>query len=130
MDVQHLADLIADGHGRIQRRHGVLEDDRDLVAADVTHLLLGERHDVASVELDASGNDIPACGKEFHDRHAGDALAASRLTDEPESLAGSDVQCQAVDGANRRSGQPDVGLQTLDLEYVARIFHNEKDKSS
>ena len=36
----NLLDLVADGHNRVQGGHGVLEDHRDLPAAELTHLPL------------------------------------------------------------------------------------------
>ena len=40
---QRFLDLVADGEDRVQRRHRLLEDQRDLGAADLLHLLLVER---------------------------------------------------------------------------------------
>jgi hypothetical protein len=38
--LQNLGDLLADGHERIERRHGFLEHHGDLAAANAAHLAL------------------------------------------------------------------------------------------
>jgi len=37
---QNLGDLVADGHERVQRRHGLLEHHGDLAAAHAAHFAL------------------------------------------------------------------------------------------
>ena len=49
---QRLRDLVADREDRIERRHRLLEDQRDLGAAHLAHLALGERQQVAALEAD------------------------------------------------------------------------------
>jgi hypothetical protein len=39
-----LRDLVADREDRVQRRHRLLEDHRDVAPADLAHLVLGQRH--------------------------------------------------------------------------------------
>jgi hypothetical protein len=43
----HLGDLVADREDRVERRHRLLEDHRDPVAADRAQLALGEGEQVA-----------------------------------------------------------------------------------
>ena len=50
MDEQRLHDLQADRQDRIERGHRLLEDHRDVAAADLAHLLVGELEQVAAVE--------------------------------------------------------------------------------
>ena len=47
-----LADLLAHRVDGVERRHRLLEDHRDLVAADAAHLRLGERQQVPPLEAD------------------------------------------------------------------------------
>ena len=81
VDAQRLGDLVADRHGRVEGGHGVLEDDRDLVAADLAHVVVVERDDLLAAQLDRAAGDVAAVGKELHDRHGGHALAAAGLAD-------------------------------------------------
>ena len=45
---QDLADLRLDRVQRIERGHRLLEDDRDVVAADLAHLAFGRRQQIAA----------------------------------------------------------------------------------
>ncbi len=47
-----LGELVLDGEDGVQARHRLLEDHRDVVAADVAHLALGEREQVPALEDD------------------------------------------------------------------------------
>ena len=47
-----LGDLLADGHGRVERRHRVLEDQAHLVAPHLAHLLLAQGGQVTAQQGD------------------------------------------------------------------------------
>ena len=49
---QAFGDLLADGQHRIERGHRLLEDEADLVGADLVQLVAGERYEVAALEQD------------------------------------------------------------------------------
>lgn len=57
MDVEHFGDLVADAHHLIERRHRLLEDHRDAVAADAAHLGRRLGQQVVAVEQGASAGD-------------------------------------------------------------------------
>src|SRR5439155_3684761 len=100
---------------RIERRHRLLEDHRDLVAPHGAELLGLEREDVASLELDeAAGTDVPGwLGNEAEDGERGDRLAAPRLPHDAEGLTGPDIEGDAVDGPRRAAALlgHEIGLQ-------------------
>ena len=52
--LDHLGDLAADGHHRIEARRRLLEDDADPASADVAHPRLGQLDDVGAVDVDAA----------------------------------------------------------------------------
>ena len=111
-----LRDLATDVHGRVERRHRVLGDERDLVAPDPLHLLLVERRQVPTEELDRARGD-PAVGrKEPHDREADGALAAPRLADHADAFPRADGEGNAVDGADGSVAPPELGVEIVDLE--------------
>ena len=114
---QALGDLLADRQHRIERGHRLLEDEADLLGADVVHLMAGERHQVAAFEQDLAFDD-PARrhGDQFQDRHRRDGLAAAGFADDAERLALVDADVDAVDGPQDAVVGIEVGLQTLDLE--------------
>ena len=57
MDDQRLHDLLSDRQDRIERGHRLLEDHRDVAAAHLAHLLVGEIEQVAALEQDAARGD-------------------------------------------------------------------------
>ncbi len=63
MRLEHLGDLVADPHHRVERGHRLLEDHADLAAAHVLHRGLVEREQVAPVEPDRARRPAsPPCG--------------------------------------------------------------------
>ena len=56
---QRLGDLPADGQHRIEARHRLLEDHRDVVAADLAHLALGELQQILALEADPRRRCLP-----------------------------------------------------------------------
>ena len=110
MDLDRLADDVADGHARVQRCVGVLEDHLH-TAAHLPHLFAGERRQLGPIEL----------------HRAGRRLAAAGLADEAERLALLDEEVDAVNGAHRTDlpleddplRQREVHLERAHLEEVA-----------
>src|SRR5438093_19390 len=91
-----LAQHRADAADRIEEPARVLEDHRDLAAADFAQLPLAQRDEVASVEQHLAAHDPARRAHEPEDRVRRDGLAGSRLADETEDLAAPDVEVEAV----------------------------------
>ena len=93
VQLQDLAHLLLDGVQRVERRHRLLEDDRDAVAADLAHLGVGDLEQVLAVEEDlARRMRRRRIGQEPHDRERGDRLAGARFADEGHRLAAADAE--------------------------------------
>ena len=82
-----LGDLIADGEERVQRRHRVLQDHRDPLAADSSHLRLGLLHEVDALEHDLARDDLGRRRQHPEQRERQGRLARARLTHDAERLA-------------------------------------------
>src|SRR5688500_16679373 len=98
MEHQRLHDLLTDRVDRVERGKWLLEDYRDLVAANAAHLLVGHPQQVVAVEADLAAND-PA-GWAVDQPHQGegtDALAAARFTDDADDFARIQRVADAVD---------------------------------
>ncbi len=67
VDEQRFRDLIADREHGVERRHRLLEDQRDPGAADRSHLGFLQRAQIASLEQDAAGGDPARWLDEAHD---------------------------------------------------------------
>ena len=112
-----LGDLVSDRVDRVQRRHGLLEDHGDVVAADLAQLGLGDLREVLALEQDLAARDpTRGLGDQAHDRVGRDALAAAGLAHDPEGLALGDREVDAVDGLDRAGVGVEVGLEALELE--------------
>ena len=76
---QRFLELVADGVGRVERRHRLLEDHGRARAADVGHLALGDVQHVAAGEFQALGGALRAGGQQVHDRPTRSASCRSRI---------------------------------------------------
>ena len=117
-----LADLVADRQRRVQAGERVLEDEPDLLAAQLAHVLVAELEEVDPVEHDRAGDDLARrIRDEAGDRQRRDALAAARFADQPERLAVADVEAHVVDRLDDAVGREEVGRQAADLEQVVGL---------
>jgi hypothetical protein len=66
--LDRLDDLVADLVEGMQRRQRVLEDHRDVVAADGPQVLVRGAEQVLAVELHGAGDARVASAREAHDR--------------------------------------------------------------
>ncbi|MGY3449619.1 hypothetical protein ACVILH_001961 [Bradyrhizobium sp. USDA 4353] len=85
--LQHVLDLLADLADRIERRARVLEDHRDLAAAQVAHLGLGCRLDIDAGEHHRALGDAPGAIEDTHDGVGRHRLAGAGFADDRERLA-------------------------------------------
>jgi len=111
-----LGHLVADRLRGVQRRERVLEDHRDVVAADRPHLSVAQADQFPAVQLDRAVDDCPARRQQPHDGQAGHRLPAPRFAHQPEGLSRLDGQIDVADGVNDRLGELDVRRQVADLE--------------
>ena len=112
-----LGDLVADGEHRVQRRHRLLEDHRDLVAADPLELGLLELDEVAALEEDPRALRDPAGPvDQAHHRERRHRLAAARLADDRERAALVDLEVDPVDRPQEALPRVEARAQVLDGE--------------
>src|SRR5881628_3262254 len=114
-------DLIAYREHRIERRHRLLEDHGDLIAAHGAELGRGEREEIAAFELDqAPGEDVSRrLRHEPENRKGGDRFPAPRFADDTEGLARIEIERDVVDGARR-------ALAVLGDEVGLEIAHAQQ----
>ena len=122
MRAHGLGDLVGDRVDRVQRRHRLLEDHRDLVAADRLHRALVKRRQLAAVEGDpAVVRDVTRLVDEPHHRQRSDRLAAAGLADDAERGAGLQLEVDPVDRADRTAVRVEPRPQVLDPQQ--RLGH-------
>ena len=112
-----LGHLLLDGEDRVEAGHRVLEDHRDVAAADLPHVVLADGHEVLAVEQHPATLDhARRLGQQAHDREVGHALAAPGLADEAEALAARQLERDPVDGVDRPVVRAEADEQVLDVE--------------
>src|SRR5262249_32169228 len=114
-----LGDLIADGVNRIERRHRLLEDDGDLLAAEPLHVRRPERHDVPPAPENSAVDDAPGRrGNELEHGHRSDGLAAAGFSHQAQLLYALDGKMHAVDRVHRSLVGGEVRLQPANFEQA------------
>ena len=118
-----LHQLVADGVDGVEARHRLLEDHGDLPAADGEHVVLGERADVAALEVDAATVEAARRPRdELHGAHRGHALAAAGLAHHRQRLLREERHVHAVHRLDARAavGVVEADGEVGDLEDGAR----------
>ena len=114
----HFGDLIANGQHGIQRRAGFLKDHRDVLSADPTQWLIGEREEVLATESNhAPGFDAARRRNESKQRQGRDRLAATGLADQADCFTGFDAEADPVHRPRGAAvGRPEEDAQRLHAE--------------
>src|SRR5439155_10208869 len=121
MQQQDLADLLLDRVQRIERRHRLLEDDGDVVAAHMADLRLRQAEQFATVEMDRAGGMAGRrIRQQLQDRQRGHRFARARLADQRHGFAPPDVERDAVDGEHLARSLAEGDGEVLDLEQRLR----------
>src|SRR6516164_1344612 len=117
MQPDGLGNLLTYSVDGVQRCHRFLEDDRDLLGADVPHIIRAQRHEVAALPENTAGDD-PAWRHldQLQYRHRSHGLPAARLANDAERLSAVDGKIHAIDCAHHAVISLKVSLQTPDLE--------------
>ena len=107
-----LADLAAHRQQRVERGHRLLEDHRDVVAADALHFAFAELQQIGAFKADCAADDPPRrVGDEAQDGQRGHALAAPGLPDDAQGLAAAHGIGDAVDRPHDAAGGEKMRLQ-------------------
>ena len=85
---QNFAHLAANGQHRIQRRHRVLENHRNLTAANPPHLLRRFLRQVIAAKANAAAGNFAIIAQQLENRFTGDALTASGFSDNADQFPG------------------------------------------
>ena len=119
MQAEALADLLADLIDRVERRHRVLEDHGDVVAAHVTHLLLAHVEQGMSTIQDLAAMDLSRRhGDKAHDGHGRHGLTRTGLANDAERLAAVERIAHAVYRVNDAVLGVEVHLEVVHLKQM------------
>jgi hypothetical protein len=114
-----LHQLLAHGVVRMHRRQRVLEDHRDVVAAQRPQALVAHGEDVVAVEADLAAQRRVARAGQAHHREARDALPGARFAHDAQRPALLDAERHAVDGVHDPVLGRELDPQVVDLEQGA-----------
>ena len=99
LELQDFGDLLTDREQRIQRRHRLLKDHRDVLATDRTHFLLGNREQVGACAVSFKSGRAAAARVHRQSQQAqrSDRLAGTRLADQRQLLAARNREVDSLD---------------------------------
>ena len=118
MQLNGLAELVADGKDRVQARHRVLEDDGAALAAEAAHLPGVPCCEILPFVENVSGGDPAGIGQNLHDGIGRHALAGAGLAHDAEHLAGVEIERNAVDGVDFAGIGKEGGVQILHAQKM------------
>ena len=97
MQTNDLGNLVADAHGRIQGRHGVLENHRNLFAADLAHIGFVQLHQVAALQYHLAAAYMGRwVRQDAHNGFGNRGFSCAGLTDQGQCLAAFQIEVDAV----------------------------------
>ena len=118
----HLGDLPVHRHDGVEARHRVLEDHRDLPAADGAHLRLALPQQVLPLEEDLPGPHHAGRRRDqAHDAERRGRLARARLADEAQGLPAPQPEVQALHRMHRPAVRHVLDRQVPDLQQEIRL---------
>ena len=118
MQLDGLGDLLAGLLDRVQRVHRPLEDDADLLPADLAHAVLGALGEVAAVEEDVAAHDAAVLRQQLEQAERGGGLAAAGLAGEAEALAGLEREADVLHGLDVADAELEVGGEAAHVEQA------------
>ena len=121
VDAEHLADLVADGAQRVERRHRLLEDHRDAGAAHLAHVGFIDLRQIAPLEQDAAAIDRDAAGQEPHHGIRHHRFAGAGLADHADDLVRRQARASRLSSACGRSAPGGSRTLTSSSERIALI---------
>ena len=122
MEHQRFGDLRAHAVQRIERRHRLLEDHGDAVAAQLQHILFRGADQLPPLEADRT-REPRAHGRQRHQRERGHRLAGAGFAHHAEALALAKPKGRPLDDALQSSGRRHVDREIGDLEqHQLRAF--------
>ncbi len=126
----HLHQLEADREHRVQRRHGLLKDHADLVAAHVANAFIVQLQQIASLEHDFAGdNSSRRTWNEAQDAQRRDALARAGLADQSDDFAGIHAEIDAVDRFRDTGFGVEIGAQPANVEQGSLLRRSIIEKA-
>ena len=111
---------------RVQAGERVLEDHRDVLAADAAQILLGELQEIAPFEQELAADLRPLRVEQAHDREVRDALPRAGLADDAERLPAPERVGQVGDGVDGALSRRELDGEVAHVQQeLAAVGHYE-----
>ena len=120
---QHLPDLHADRHDRIETGTGLLKDHADSAAAHIAHGRFRELQQVLAVQAHGTRQYLTGIRQQARNRQRRHGFAATRLAQQRKGLAAAHRKRHAVHRAHHALAARQPGAQILDLQNGGRHGH-------
>src|SRR5262245_66554343 len=117
MNFQGLCELATDGQDRIEGRHGLLENHRNVPPAYTPYSFFIQRQQVLLPKADLTANNAPGWrSNQPHNAEGADGLPTPRLANQRHGFAGTHIIAHPIDGAAGPCGGEEMGLEVADRE--------------
>ncbi|SPT41531.1 Uncharacterised protein [Achromobacter denitrificans] len=120
-----LGQLLANGVGRVQRRHGFLEDHRHLAAAQRIDAAAARGGQVFTQHRQAARAALGGLGQQAHDGQRGHRLAAARFAHQAQRFAAPDLERHVAHRVQRPARRGDVHRQPLHVQNNFLVVHGQ-----
>ena len=115
--VDRFANLVLDPEYRVKTRHRVLKDDGYAGAPDLPHFGFGFVEQIFAIEVDRTADDFRiGLRRQPQDRHGRHRLAAARLADKTEALAGVQAETHPIDRLVEPAAAAQMRFEIPDLQ--------------
>ena len=122
-----LGDLVADAVHRVEARERILEDHRDVLAADLLQLVGGSASSSRPLNRISPVITRALAVEQAHDREVRDALAGAGLADDPERLATLERERDVGDRLDDAVGRREPDREPANVEQrVAVLTSSER----
>ena len=124
--LEHLGDLVADPHQRVERRHRLLEHHGDAAAAQSEPLVFIQSQQVPLIKKNLASLTADRIGQEAHQGVGAHRLAGAGFADHAEDLAGDEIERHAVDGVVAVGAGRQRQLEVIDDDDGFALGHAQR----
>src|SRR5882762_7904854 len=116
MQTQRLGNLLAHCKDRVERRHRILKDHGDVVAAHMTHLSVGKLQKVYAFKQYLAGHDLSRRRDQAHDRERRHRLATATLAHQSQQLSAIEIKTDALNSADQTLAGLKMRVEIFDFQ--------------
>ena len=118
MESEGLGNLFTNSEDRIERSHRILEDHRDVVAANLAHLPVRQGQQVLAIKEDLATDNLSRRRNQSHYGEGCYRFAATRLADKPQQFAAVEIKTHTINCTHESGASGKVGLKISDFQQV------------